>query len=191
MLMKYYPVALQEDIVMQELENEILIYDLKTHRTFCLNQTSASVYKLCDGSKSVGEINSLINKKFNVNADEDLVWLTLKQLRQQNLIVGDKKIDDKFESMSRREVIRKIALTSVIALPLISSVVAPAAAAAASGVTCTQPGGGTACTTVANCPSIPGVTFTCNTTTHCCVEDGGAGIPGGGGTGGGGFGVIP
>jgi len=51
------PESRQSGLVIQELGGEILIYDLREDKAFCLNATSALVWQACDGNKTVGEIS--------------------------------------------------------------------------------------------------------------------------------------
>lgn len=122
----------QNDIVLQELKGELLIYDLQTNRAFCLNQTSALVWYECDGEKSFNEISQTIGKKLNTPTNDELVWLVLDELRKNNLLANDSGIARNFNGMSRRQVLRKVGLASLVALPLISSFTAPSALAAQS-----------------------------------------------------------
>lgn len=140
MTRKGFPMSRQDDIVIQELLGEVLIYDLKIDKAFCLNETSARIWKLCDGTKSVSEIAKLMCDKTDSSITEDLVWLALDQLKKENLLSNSTEIHSKFKGVSRREVIKKIGLASMIALPVISSLAAPTAAAAQS-VTCIPIGG--------------------------------------------------
>ncbi len=133
MTAKKYPITRNDDQVIQELKDEVLIYDLKTNKAYCLNETSALVWQACDGSKSVSEISSQLSKKLKQAVSEDLVWLALDDLKKNNLLSGSETIPTKFDGMSRREIIRKAGLASMIALPLVSSLVAPTAASAQSG----------------------------------------------------------
>ncbi len=128
------PVAKKEKIVIQELPDELLVYDLSTDKAFCLNKTSAFVWKSCDGTKDVTAIRQLMEKEFKSPINEDLVWLALDQLGKDKLL--DVKPENKFSGYSRREVIRRVGLASVIALPIIASLAAPVAAqvATCSGV---------------------------------------------------------
>ena len=50
------PKGRHNDLVVQDSENEVLIYDLKLNKAYCLNETSALIWRLCDGTKSVAEI---------------------------------------------------------------------------------------------------------------------------------------
>jgi len=134
------PLSRKENIVVQELDGEVLIYDLTENKAFCLNRTSALVWQSCDGKKTIAEINDLLGKQLNSQVNEDVVWLALDQLSKENLIQEDYKLNEKFGGLSRREVIRKVGLASVIALPVITSLVAPLAvhanSACISGGTC-------------------------------------------------------
>ena len=163
------PRGRKSDIVIQELDNEVLIYDLKLSKAFCLNETSGLVYNLCDGHNSIDEIRELLGKKLKAPIPEDLVWLALDVLRKENLLEKSEEIEINFDGLSRRQVLRKVGLASLVTLPLITSLIAPSSVNAASllalGRNCTSP---TQCST-GNCttgtmgccnPGVsPGATF--------------------------------
>ena len=136
---KNEPKSRRNGIVVQELENELLLYDLETNKSFCLNRTSVLVWQACDGTKSVSEISREIGQKLKMLVDENLVRLAIDQLNKNNLLDSNQKTSVKFGGISRREVIKKIGLTSMTALPVITSLIAPTAAMGAStcGVACT------------------------------------------------------
>lgn len=136
--MNQLPKAKTSEILVQELENELLVYDLETNKAFCLNETSAIVFQLCDGTRTVADIGDLMSQKLKILASEDFVWLALNELRKDGLLENSNDLDNYFAGMSRREMVRKVGLASMIALPLISSVVAPLAIQAQSG--CEAPG---------------------------------------------------
>lgn len=119
-------------MVVQELENELLVYDLKINKAFCLNETSAMIYQLCDGKKTVAEISDLMSRKLKTLVSEDFVWLALSDLKRDGLLENDAELDKYFAGMSRREMVRKVGFASMIALPLVLSVISPSAAMAAS-----------------------------------------------------------
>ena len=154
----FAPKARRENLVVQELEGEVLIYDLDTDEAFGLNKTSTIIWQLCDGNNSISEISLLISRSFNSIADENFVWLALDQLKKKNLLENKDEIVVNFGGMSRREVIRKVGLASVTALPLISSLVAPQASSAQSRVcsatcvcTVTNVGAGVLCAPAGTC----------------------------------------
>ena len=82
----FLPAVKKENIVVQELDNEILIYDLKDNKAFCLNEASAIIWQLCDGTKTVSQISQTAGKKLNSKISEDFVWLALDQFKKDKLI---------------------------------------------------------------------------------------------------------
>lgn len=135
----YLPRSRKKDIAMQELFNEILIYDLKIDKAFCLNHTSALIWQACDGSNSITKIAQSVSQKLNTPVEEDLVRLALDNLRRKNLIDDLEKSVPFLDKMERRNLLKKIGLVSMIALPIISSLAIPHAAAA-QRITCAQIG---------------------------------------------------
>lgn len=79
-----YPLSRQKDIVVQELGKENLIYDLKTGKAYCLNETSSLVWQFCDGSNSIADISQKLSRKLKSPITEDLVWLAIDQLQKDN-----------------------------------------------------------------------------------------------------------
>lgn len=155
MASKKNPLGRKDNIVVQEMNGEVLIYDLKENKAFCLNETSALVWEACDGNRSVGEISRVISQKMEKPANEDLVWLALDQLKKENLLANSSEIVPNFNGMSRREVIRKVGLGTMIALPLVTGLIAPTAAMAQSGF-CATPGtraNDSGCTSSLQCAS--------------------------------------
>lgn len=136
----YQPKSRQNELVVQELGNELLIYDLQTHKAVCLNETSALVWNLCaGGGRTVADISRRMSKELKMPIAEDFVRLALDNLRKENLLAangdGEEATDlirAKFNGLSRREAIRKVGLASMIALPVITGLVAPTAAQAQS-----------------------------------------------------------
>ncbi len=126
-LMNLKPQGRQKDIVIQELNGEVLIYDLSLNKAFCLNQASALVWEACDGKQTISEITQIVSKKLKSPINEDFVWLALDRLKKENLIVNSEEITPDFNGLSRREVIKRIGFSSMVALPMITSLVAPSA----------------------------------------------------------------
>lgn len=154
------PKTRSENIVVQELENEILIYDLMNDKAYCLNKTSAMIWQLCDGKNSVAEMSLNLSKKLSQPISEDLIWLALDNFKKDNLLEESQQLEIKFNGLNRRDVIKKIGFASMIALPIVSSVIAPSAAMAQSGLLANN----AACTTNSQCQS-----GNCFGGTKCCV----------------------
>jgi hypothetical protein len=111
------------------MPDEVLVFDLETNKAHCLNETAAFVWKRCDGTQSVADITRAFGNESGAAVEESLVWLAIDQLNESNLLAETVKAN--FNGQSRREVIKKIGLAAVVALPIVSSLVAPSAASAA------------------------------------------------------------
>ncbi len=122
------PLGRKDEIVVQEVDGEVLIYDLKRDKAFCLNKTSAIVWQACDGKRTVAEIGGYLAERLGTKTDDDILWLALDQLSKEKLIEPATDFSEKFSGLSRRQVIRKIGLGSMIALPVVASLIAPTAA---------------------------------------------------------------
>lgn len=133
------PLARTRNIVVQNSNEEILIYDLDEHRAFCLNKTVADIWRSCDGTRSVDEIVAHLNQSGAGSVNVDLVHLALLQMSENSLLVENDSFSILRPNVSRRTLIRNAALATTIALPVISNLVAPTAASAQS--TCVNPGG--------------------------------------------------
>lgn len=152
----FTPKSRKENLVIQELEGEVLIYDLEKNKAFCLNETSALVWQSCDGNRTIADITDTVGKQLNSQVNEDIVWLALDQLSKENLVEKQTKLENKFKGLSRREVIKKVGLGTMIALPIVTSLVAPLAvhanSACIAGGTCacsSDVGAGNICPTTA------------------------------------------
>lgn len=132
--MKQLPIARKQNLIEQESDENILIYDLVINKAFSLNKTSAIVYKSCDGIMTFEEL------KKRTGLSEEIIFLTLDILQKNDLLESSENFLESFGDLSRRQIIRKVGLASMIALPLVSSLIAPSSAQARSGG-CVQPGG--------------------------------------------------
>lgn len=159
MVNTYIPTARSENIVVQEMpatENgpaELLVYDLTNNRAHCLNETAAMIWKQCDGVSTVEEIA----KNLSGTGSEDLVWLGIDQLSKENLLVNNRQLSS--DKPNRREIIKKVGIASVIAIPIVSSLAAPSSVMAA--VSCS-------CITNGDCGLQPGCPATCNVPAGQC-----------------------
>jgi hypothetical protein len=170
------PKTRNENIVVQAIENEILIYDLKTNKAYCLNETSALIYQLCDGKNSVADISLKLSQKLNQPITEDVIWLALDSFKKDNLLEEGEQFAINFNGLTRRQVVKKVGLSSLLVLPVIASVVAPAAAATASlaplFASCTNPGqcqSGNCGTATSRC-CVTGTTLGLIGANFCCAD---------------------
>jgi hypothetical protein len=131
--MRLLPVARQTDLILRELPDEVLVYDLKTHKAHCLNRTAALIWENCDGQKSVTEMARLLERELKSPISEQVVMLGLEELAAYSLLQEETWEAPKKASLSRRQLIKKLGRAAAISLPLIISITAPTAVQAASG----------------------------------------------------------
>jgi len=143
-----FPTARKTGLVVQEMPDELLVYDTENNKAHCLNRTAAFVFKSCDGGKSAADIASLYSLESGNKMSEDMVWLAIDQLNENDLL--EQQVKSLFAGQSRRDVIKKIGFASVVALPVIASLVAPKNAIAAASCACANPA---ACITQTTCAS--------------------------------------
>ncbi|MCB1025400.1 MAG: PqqD family protein [Acidobacteria bacterium] len=126
----FLPESRVEKIVVKNIGDEILVYDLKSNRAHGLNRSISEVWRNCDGKTSIEEIAFRLSQRFDAEIGVDFVELALAELSNANLLIAT---DDTLRSqkVSRRKVLLKYALPAV-ALPVIISIAAPQAAAAQS-----------------------------------------------------------
>jgi len=129
-----FPLARKNGLVIQEVPDEVLVYDMDSDRAHCLNKTAAAVWRSCDGNNSVSDISKLIEAELGNRVSDDLVWLAIDQLSENSLL--DTNIVSKFAGQSRREVLKKIGFASIVAVPVIASMVAPTSVLAATSCRC-------------------------------------------------------
>lgn len=142
------PQAKEDELEVQELPDEVLVYDLKRHRAYCLNRTAALVWRHCDGQTTVAEMARLLDTELQIPATEEMVWMALDRLGRAHLLREPATSRGDAAGYSRREVMRKLALVGGLSvlLPLVSELIAPTWAEAVTCVTdCTGAPNGTPC----------------------------------------------
>lgn len=162
------PYARQDGLVVTDLPDETLVYDLQRHKAHCLNRTAALVWRACDGQTSIANLAARIQLELGEPVTEDVVWLALDRLGQAHLLQERVSPPALLMGMSRREFLRKAAVASAVALPVVASLTAPRAAQAASCNASTGRNLGCQCDTNAQCaPNC------CHKNSKTCVTPGG------------------
>ena len=136
------PKARQAQLIVKELPDELLIYDLERDKAHCLNQTAGLVWKNCDGKRTVTQLRELIETNVGSPVPEEMVWLALDQLEEFKLLDEAPHKPVQFAGMTRRDMVRRVGFAA-IALPVVLSIVAPTAQAQGSllppGACCNSP----------------------------------------------------
>src|SRR4030095_4337596 len=100
---------------------------------FCLNDTSAKIWRRCNGKRTVAELRAELEKDLKLPIDEQIVWLALNQLETSHLLQRPSGVSVS-PQVSRRALLRA-GLATAIALPIVTMIAAPTAYAQVSGIT--------------------------------------------------------
>jgi DNA-binding MarR family transcriptional regulator len=176
------PLARSDDLIVEELHDEILIYDTDADRAHSLSPEAAKVWRACNGKTPVEQLSS------RLGLDQETVDRALAELDSCELL--EVKPSVVADGSTRREVTLKLAKVgaAATAAPLILSVVAPTPAMAVTLAQCLQAGiqagndcggGGDGCKSIGCCccpnciapaqDPTPGSTCISGQT-KCCVD---------------------
>ena len=135
------PKARKDRLIIKELPDETLVYDLDTDKAHCLNVAASLVWKKCNGSRGVSDIAQSLSTSLGVDAMEDkeqIVWFALAELDKFKLLESQ-GIVPASAIKSRRQIIKTLGITAM-ALPLVATMIVPISAEAAScGQSCVNP----------------------------------------------------
>ena len=142
------PNARVENLVVKQLADETLVYDLERHRAYCLNAASSLIWRHCDGQTDARATAASLGRQLGLPADEEIVWIGVERLRKARLLAEPREPRLLATHYTRRKFLRQAVIASAAAalLPTVISIVAPTAAQAATCVTdCTGMPDGTKC----------------------------------------------
>ena len=161
------PEARQEDLIVEVLPDETLVYDLKRDKAHCLNPTAALVWSRCDGETSVSKMAALLETELGLPQDDSLVWMALDRLGRKNLLEGPVALPAEAATYSRREMMKTLGRVAglTLLLPVVSSIIAPLAAQAGSCVP------NNTCKKVLKPPNCTGLPI-CENPKKCCRQKG-------------------
>ena len=147
--MEKMPQTRRSGLIIQEVDSEVLIYDQETNKAHCLNSTAAKVWNYCDGETTIADACSSLSRELETPVDEKLVWYAVDQFSKDNLLEKEVALPGfMIPGMNRRQMVRTLGVAAIIAVPLVTSIVAPTPAQAA---TCKNTG--QACTAGPECCS--------------------------------------
>ncbi len=137
----YLPRARRSGLNIEDLPEEILVFDTENEQANCLNSTAALVWKNADGTRSVSDIAAQMTQTLDAPVDSRVVWYALEQLSKKNLLQERAPIPSEYAAMTRRAFLSKASIVgAAVAIPVIVSIIAPTPAqAGASG--CGVPNG--------------------------------------------------
>ena len=128
------PKSLSRDqLVVEDLGTELMIYDQKRNRAFCLNQKAAFIWQRCDGKTTLGELATELARSSGAAIDEKVVTFALQSLLQDGLLEPASFEPVVPVGMTRRQVMQKIGVRAAVALPLVTALMVATPKAHASG----------------------------------------------------------
>jgi hypothetical protein len=130
------PKRRRDSLVVSQVEDETVVYDLTRHKAHCLNPTAALIWGHCDGETTIPEIRQRLGDHLGTSLPDELVDRALDQLSKAHLLEEPIAVPARGRRLSRRELLRRSSLAAAM-LPIVVSLVVPTAAIAAN--TCTPP----------------------------------------------------
>lgn len=147
--MEKMPHARKRGLIVKEVDGEILIYDQERNKAHCLNPTAAQVWKYCDGTTTLSATCDGLARELGAPVDEKLVRYAVEQFSADHLLETQVEMPVfMIPGLNRRQMVRTLGIAAAVAVPLVSSIIAPTPAQAA---TCVPTAG--ACTASAECCS--------------------------------------
>lgn len=116
------PLARKDNLVVDRVGDETVVYDSNTHKAHSLNRVAEAVWRLCDGNSTVGEISAALKQQLEPSADTAVVEAALVELRRAKLL----------ENVPRLPTRRQISAGAALLVPVVTSILVPTAAAAKS-----------------------------------------------------------
>jgi hypothetical protein len=120
-------------VLVEELGDELVVYDLDGDHAHLLSPNVARVWRAAADGCTVGELRGIVGAESAEQA-EFLVWEAIEALRAASLLEGVVLTPSRPTGMTRRTLLKRLAIAS-IAIPTITTIAtaAPAAAFTCSG----------------------------------------------------------
>src|SRR2546423_10979264 len=104
------PEARRYHLVVQDVGDEVIVFDQERHLAHSLNRTLALVWRHCDGQTSVPTLAALVAREIGLPADEEVVWAALERLERAQLLVAPVARLTPTSVVTRRDFVRNVAL---------------------------------------------------------------------------------
>lgn len=156
------PRARKEGLEVQDLGDEVLVYDRKRHRAHCLNPAAALVWRHCDGRTGVAKVAGMLADGYGLPPKPETVGYAVGRLRKAHLL-EEASAPIPGGATSRRDLLKKLGLAATAMLPAVTSLVAPSPAHAMSCLPATGCVAG-----VNDCAPCENTGGNCNPAFRCC-----------------------
>jgi hypothetical protein len=141
--LKARPKRREEGLIVREVGDEVIVYDLDRHEAHCLNPEAAEIWNACDGVRDGRAILLEIRGKETTEDHETAYLIGLGELRRNRLLEGERHGSGTGvpADTNRRELLARLgkAAAVTVALPAVMSIVSPTPAEAASCIASGDP----------------------------------------------------
>ena len=128
---KILPRARRDNLVVERVGDETLIYDLLTDRAHCLNHSASFVWEHSDGKTGTDQLLQGLKTEVDAGASAEVVDYALDRLARARLLDARPDVS---AHVTRRQLVRSAAA----AIPLVTSLLAPTVAMAQSAISPAQ-----------------------------------------------------
>jgi hypothetical protein len=129
----------RDQLIVEDLGTELMVFDQERNRAFCLNQKAAFVWQHCDGETTVSEIAAKLAQSSGEMINDKVVHFALQSLLQDGLLEPSTFEPVVPLGMTRRQVMQKIGVRAAVALPLVTTLMVATPKAHASGKSSAPP----------------------------------------------------
>ena len=116
------PVARKDNVIVQQVGADLVVYDELTDCAHSLNPVAAHVFSHADGTRDLAALAAAANKDLGVPDDLTIVEEALANLGSVELLASGTPAPER--SIPRREALKRLGIAAV-ALPVVTSLVAP------------------------------------------------------------------
>ncbi|HEY4047002.1 MAG TPA: PqqD family protein [Acidobacteriaceae bacterium] len=132
------PLRLQSaNLILEDVRDELMIYDPERNKAFCLNQTAAYVWRHADGKTTVAEMAKRMEEELKKPADEQVVLFALDVLFKDGLLAPATPLPRTAQGVTRRDMLQKMGV-GAMAIPVVTALFVSPAKAHASSVAPTE-----------------------------------------------------
>ncbi|MEZ5344159.1 MAG: PqqD family peptide modification chaperone [Pyrinomonadaceae bacterium] len=102
------PRVRKNDLLIESTDTDLLIFDCLKNEGINLNETSALIWKKCDGTRSPWQIQKELCSELNAVITEEMVWNALLQFKDKGLLIDDLDREDTLNAVIHSELTKKI-----------------------------------------------------------------------------------
>jgi Coenzyme PQQ synthesis protein D (PqqD) len=110
-----------DHFIVEQLMNEVMIYDQKRNKAFCLNQKAAFVWQHCDGRTTIDDLTPLLQEVSSEPIDVAVIQFALETLAADGLLEPSTFESRVPAGMTRRSLMQKFGLSAAMSLPVVTA----------------------------------------------------------------------